>query len=85
MAQSLDDPLEKTDLAERGAASQAWRKSTRSIANGQCIEAATLADGRLAVRDSFDKAGPVATFTVRGWRTFLRGIKDGDFDAMRTD
>jgi Domain of unknown function (DUF397) len=79
VAQSLDDAPGKTESANRRAP-LAWRKSTRSIANGQCIETATLPDGRLAVRDSVDKAGPTATFTPSEWSTFVKRIKDGDYD-----
>lgn len=81
MAQSLDDAPGKTESTNRGE-SLAWRKSTRSIANGQCIETATLPDGRLTVRDSVDKAGPRATFSPAEWRTFLKRVKDGDLDLI---
>lgn len=80
VTESLDDASWKPDSADRGAP-PAWRKSTRSIANGQCLETATLG-GRLVVRDSLDKAGPTAGFTVSGWRTFLKEVKRGYFDAM---
>jgi hypothetical protein len=77
VARSLDDAQAKATSTGEVAA-LAWRKSTRSIANGQCVEAATLADGRLVVRDSVNKCGPMATFTVNNWRTFIKEIKDGD-------
>lgn len=76
-----DDTPRNTTSADKGA-SLDWRKSTWSIANGQCIEAASLADGRLAVRDSMDKSGPMVNFTEGEWRSFLKGVKDGDLDAM---
>jgi Domain of unknown function (DUF397) len=72
---------EATPSADKGV-STAWRKSTRSVTNGQCVEAATLADGQLAVRDSVDKNGPIAKFTQGEWRTFLKGVKDGNFDTI---
>lgn len=81
MAQSLDDAPGKTESANR-CASLAWRKSTRSIANGQCIETATLPDGRLAVRDSVDKAGPTASFAPSEWSAFVKRIKNGDYQAI---
>jgi hypothetical protein len=59
-----------------------WRKSSKSIANGQCLEAASLAHGRVAVRDSVNKSGPVVTFASREWLEFIKGVKDGRFDAM---
>jgi hypothetical protein len=74
----LDDaPGKATPVG--GVAFLAWRKSTKSIANGQCIEAATLPNGRLIVRDSLDKNGPMATFSVNDWHVFIKEIKDGDF------
>ena len=59
-----------------------WRKSTRSIGNGQCVEAAKLTDGRLAMRDSMDKHGPIFLFTQGEWYVFLKEIKGGDFDSI---
>jgi hypothetical protein len=81
VAKSLNVVLGETASADKDAP-PTWRKSTWSIANGQCIETATLADGRLAVRDSVDKNGPIAKFTGSEWRTFLKAIKDGKFDTI---
>jgi Domain of unknown function (DUF397) len=81
VGQSRDEPPGKAESANRDAPS-AYRKSTRSIANGQCVETATLPDGRLSVRDSVDKAGPTATFNPNVWRTFLKRVKDGGFPAI---
>lgn len=81
MAQSSGDAPGKPRSTNRGAP-PVWRKSTKSIANGQCIEIATLLNGRLGVRDSVDKAGPTAAFAPNVWRTFLTGVKNGDFPAI---
>jgi Domain of unknown function (DUF397) len=80
VAQSMHDTPGKTELANKRA-SLAWRKSTRSIANGQCVETATLPDGRLAVRDSVDRAGLTTTFTPCEWSAFVKRIKNGDYQA----
>jgi Domain of unknown function (DUF397) len=36
-----------------------WVKSSRSFANGNCVEAATLPDGLIGIRDSKNPEGPV--------------------------
>jgi hypothetical protein len=81
MAQSLEYAPFKGMLRDEIVALK-WRKSTRSIGNGQCIEAARLSDGRLAMRDSQDTCGPIISVTQRGWHSFVNGIKDGEFDSL---
>jgi hypothetical protein len=71
--QSLEDVPDKA---------LSWRKSTRSIGNGQCVEAARMTDGRFVMRDSMDTSGPVILFSQREWRVFVRDIKDGEFDSL---
>jgi hypothetical protein len=68
-----DGPHESTPASN--AVSSVWRKSTRSIGNGQCIEAAKLADGRLAMRDSTDTTGPAIPFAEAAWHLFLKRVK----------
>ncbi|HEX3779058.1 MAG TPA: DUF397 domain-containing protein [Pseudonocardiaceae bacterium] len=50
----------------------AWRKSSYSGAteHGNCVEVAVGEDG-VALRDSKNAAGPMLTFAVSDWRTFL--------------
>jgi hypothetical protein len=57
-----------------------WHKSTRSSANGACVEVARNLPGIVAVRDSKDRSGPVLTVTLAKWATFAAGVKDGEFD-----
>ncbi len=55
-----------------------WQKSSRSGGNGgQCVEVAGNLPGIVAVRDSKHRDGPVLTFTVREWQSFISGMKAG--------
>jgi len=58
-----------------------WRKSSYSGGNGgACVEAAVLADGSWAVRDSKDPGGPKLAFVADDWLAFTAGVKAGEFE-----
>jgi hypothetical protein len=47
-----------------------WRKSSRSVGNGACVEAGNGPAGVL-VRDTADRGGTVLAFTAGAWAGFL--------------
>jgi hypothetical protein len=64
----------------------AWHISTRSNSNGgSCVEAGPVLDGsgRVAVRDSKDRAAATLVYGDSDWTAFVNGVKDGIF--TRTD
>ena len=54
-----------------------WRKSSYSGGNGgNCLEVGAHADaGRVLVRDTKDRQGPVLTFSPETWRRFTDQVK----------
>lgn len=57
----------------------AWRKSRFSNPSGNCVEAADLPTGGVAVRNSRFPDGPALIFTRAEWEAFVAGARDGDF------
>ncbi|MFG2211254.1 DUF397 domain-containing protein [Streptomyces sp. NPDC048638] len=55
----------------------AWRRSSYSSANGQCVEVADGYPGILPVRDSKDPAGPHLHFGAKAWALFVDMLKTG--------
>jgi hypothetical protein len=62
----------------------AWRKSRYSNPSGNCVEAAQLPAGAVALRNSRYPDGPALVFTRAEWDAFLLGARDGDFDNADT-
>jgi uncharacterized protein DUF397 len=71
-------PISGAELPDLGGAS--WRTSSHSQSEGECVEAAFLPDGGVAIRNSKDPGGSVLRYTRREWEAFLKGAKDGEFD-----
>ncbi|MFF2189641.1 DUF397 domain-containing protein [Streptomyces sp. NPDC058155] len=61
-----------------------WVKSRKSEANGTCVEAVKLPQGRVALRNSTDPSGPALVFTAAEVDAFLDGAKNGEFDRFAT-
>jgi hypothetical protein len=53
-----------------------WRKSSLSLANGNCVEVAGPVPGGVGVRDSTDPGGPVLRFSPDEWRAFLGRLRN---------
>lgn len=57
-----------------------WRKSRHSGQLGNCVEAAALDNGEVAIRNSRYPDGPVLIFSRDEMSAFLAGARDGEFD-----
>ena len=56
----------------------AWRKSSYSACNGNCVEVAELHPDVIGVRDTKDAGrGPVLVFEATAWQSFLESVKNG--------
>lgn len=75
--EALSEPGDRSP-GSSDAARAAWRKSSWSTFNGNCVEVAVLAPGTVAVRDTKAAGrGPVLLFDAPSWGTFLSEIKNG--------
>ena len=51
-----------------------WRKASRSVGNGACIEVGSR-EGSVLVRDSKILESSVISYSAQAWQSFLRGLK----------
>lgn len=61
----------------------AWRTSSHSGANGDCVQVARPAPGVIAVRDSRDPGGSRLAFSPRRWTAFTAALKDPAVSPVR--
>lgn len=59
-----------------------WERPWSGTSGGQCVEMKRLNDGRIAVRQSTDPAGPALIYTPEEIGAFLAGVKNGLADHM---
>ncbi|AQA14140.1 DUF397 domain-containing protein [Streptomyces malaysiensis] len=55
----------------------AFRKSSHSDPERECVEVATNVPGAVAVRDSKDPEGRILRFTPAAWQTFAAAVRRG--------
>ena len=58
-----------------------WVKS-RWSGSGECVQAARLRTGEIAIRNSRFPDGPALLYTPAELAAFLEGVKAGEFDHL---
>ncbi|RDI46455.1 DUF397 domain-containing protein [Nocardia mexicana] len=71
---TVEPPLEPSEIA--------WRKSSYSGPNGNCVELTRFSGDRIGVRNSRDPQGSVLTCTRAEFAALVRDIKSGRFDGL---
>jgi hypothetical protein len=74
----LFTPQERT-VGSDDEPAETWRKSSRSLTNGNCVEIARLAGELIGVRDSNHRRGPVLRFGSAQWAVFLGDVREDAF------
>jgi Domain of unknown function (DUF397) len=66
------------------ASTPRWFTSSFSGGNGNgCVEVAFLSDGAVGVRDTKDRTRRPQSYPSVTWRSFLAGVRAGEFDRRR--
>ena len=76
----MTSPHRQEAVHELGTAP--WRKSSFSTDQGACVEAAPLADGRIAIRNSNHPQAGVVFTTRAEMDAWIKDVKAGRFDGF---
>lgn len=68
----------KAELYAHDLSVVAWRKSSASGAEGNCVEIADLPNGAVAVRDSKNPGREPLRFDAAEWAAFREGVIAGE-------
>ena len=68
---------------EAGSTTQTSWRTASLCTGGECIEVAQR-DDAIILRDSKQPHGAVLNCAVGEWRSFINGIKTGQFDDLRS-
>jgi len=78
----MTNPTPYNGMPAGFVAEAAWRKSSHSNSQGNCVEFAALPDGSVAVRNSRYPQGPALVYTRAEINALIAGVKDGEFDHL---
>jgi hypothetical protein len=67
--------MSQDDHIEPVLAGAAWRASSYSGGQGNCVEVADNIPTLIPVRDTKHPTGPVIAFTPHAWRTFIAHLR----------
>ena len=74
--------MPQTDHEQLASHPISWRKSTHSNPSGDCVEAAKLPDGQVALRNSRHPSGAVLIIACTEMMAFVRGTKASEFGDL---
>lgn len=72
----------RTGMPAASLGADGWIKPWSGPNGGDCLEAKKLPDGRVALRQSTDPAGPALIFEPNEIRAFINGAKTGLADNL---